>query len=90
MGALTAVPQLFGSPLHFGFGVYTVCLHVNTMSQAQIHNMVEFIKVHRSRFISFDEASAIRCPIPGIAAASRLLTFAALRSIRALRRHGRI
>jgi predicted deacetylase len=85
MGELTAVPQLFASPINFGFGVYTVCLHVNQMTPSQISSMVNFITAHRKQFISFEEAVEMQCPIPGAAAASRLFTAVALRTIRSFR-----
>jgi len=55
MGCLTAVPQLIGVPMHFGFGVYTICLHVNEMSQAQILNALLLVKTHRRQIISFEK-----------------------------------
>jgi predicted deacetylase len=86
IGALTAVPQLFGSPAHFGFGVYTICLHVNNMSEAQIQNMLCFMREQREQFISFDNAVAMGSPLPGVAMASRFVTSAILRIIRNSRR----
>lgn len=85
MGELTAVPQLFASPINFGFGVYTVCLHVNHMTLPQTFSTVNFITAHRKQFISFEEAVEMQCPIPGLAAASRLFTEVALRTIRSFR-----
>jgi predicted deacetylase len=85
MGSLTAVPQLIGVPMHFGFGVYTICLHVNEMSQAQILNTLRFVRAHRRQIISFEEALAISCPIPGVAWAMQFITSAALRKIRDFR-----
>ena len=35
--------------------------------------IIEFVKKNRSRFISFDEAAAMRNPVPGIAEAMRFL-----------------
>ena len=85
-GKLTAVPQLFASPLNFGFGVYSICLHVNTLNEQQIMRIIEFVKKNRSRFISFDEAAAMRNPVPGIAEAMRFLTSSPLRVMRRIRR----
>jgi predicted deacetylase len=82
MGSLTAVPQLIESPIHFGFGVYTLCFHVNGMSQAQILKGLHFIREHRMQIISFEESNAISCPIPGVASAIRFITSAALPKIR--------
>lgn len=52
----TLLPCLFSTPKHFGFGVYTICIHVNTMSSDQIEKMLEFIKANSARIISFEEA----------------------------------
>jgi predicted deacetylase len=84
-GDLTAVPQLFASPLHFGFGVYSICLHVNTLSDAEVQRIVGFVKKNRSRFISFEEAANVKNPVPGIAMAMRFLTSTPLRAMRRLR-----
>ena len=83
--SLTAVPQLIEVPMHFGFGVYTICLHVNQMSQAQILNALRFMRVHKKQIISFEEALAISCPIPGVASIIRFITSVSLPKIRDFR-----
>jgi predicted deacetylase len=85
MGALTAVPQLFATPKHLGFGVYTICLHVNSMTQPEIQKMLCFMREHRKQFISFSDATAISSPIPGVAITSRFFTSSPLRIIRNIR-----
>jgi predicted deacetylase len=86
MGKLTAVPQLFASPLNFGFGIYSICLHVNTMTKTQIAHITSFVHAHRKQIISFEEAASIRCCVPWVAPTSRLLTSAALKTVRAIRK----
>jgi predicted deacetylase len=83
---ITAVPQLFASSANFGFGVYTICLHVNNMSPLQIQDMLSFIRSHRKQFISFEDAALIQCKVPGVAAINRLVTSTALKIARTLRR----
>ncbi|MDR5836668.1 DUF2334 domain-containing protein [Caballeronia sp. LZ034LL] len=85
-GNLTAVPQLFASPLHFGFGVYSICLHVNTLGDEQIARTIDFVRRNRSRFISFEEGTRVGSALPGVALAMRLLTSSPLRLARMLRR----
>jgi predicted deacetylase len=85
-GKITAIPQLFASPRNFGFGVYTICLHVNNMSPLQIQNMLSFIRSHHKQFISFEDASLMQCQVPGVAAITRFATSAALKAARTLRR----
>ena len=85
MGRLTAVPQLFASALHFGFGVYSICLHVNTLSEPDIERIIRFVRKNRSRFISFEEAASVQSVLPGVAPAMRFLTSTPLRAMRSLR-----
>lgn len=84
-GELTAVPQLFATPLHFGFGVYSICLHVNTLSEPEIQKIIEFVRRNRAQFISFKEAADVKPPVPGVAMAMRFLTSTPLRAMRRLR-----
>ena len=86
IGALTAVPQLFASPKHLGFGVYTICIHPNTITQSEIQNILCFMRAHRKQFISFSDATAISCPLPGVAMTSRFFTSSTLPIIRSIRR----
>lgn len=86
MGALTAVPQLFATPKHLGFGVYTICLHVNNMSQPETQNMLNFLRTHGKQFISFSDAPAISSPLPGVAMVGRFFTSIILPIIRRIRR----
>lgn len=79
------MPQLFATPLHFGFGVYSICLHVNTLSEPEIDRIVGFVKKNRSRFISFEEAASVKTSVPCVAMAMRFLTSTPLRAMRRLR-----
>ncbi|MEO6959748.1 MAG: DUF2334 domain-containing protein [Burkholderiaceae bacterium] len=57
---IRALPQLFSAPIHFGFGVYTFCMHVNAMTMEQINHIDSFLRKNHRRFISFDEALAMK------------------------------
>lgn len=50
------VPQLFSKPINFGFGISTICLHINQMSDKEIKNILEFVKNNRKYFINFEES----------------------------------
>lgn len=50
------VPQLFATPRKMPFGVYTWCLHPNTMDEDSIQRLEEFIKANKENIISFDDA----------------------------------
>lgn len=50
------VPQLFSKPMDFGFGINTICLHINTMTQQQIDDVLSFVKSNQKYFINFNQA----------------------------------
>ena len=81
---IVAVPQLFATPRHFGFGLYTLCLHVNTMSTRQIDTTLGFMRANAARFISFPEALVMRRD-DSLAGGVRLLSQFALRGARLMR-----
>jgi hypothetical protein len=56
VGGIVCVPQLFSSGKNFGFGVYTICLHSNTMLPENLKELSRFLRKNRSRFISFQDA----------------------------------
>ena len=82
---LMAVPQLFSKPIGFGFGVETVCLHVNTLSVAQIDRQVAALRARRGSIISFSEALKVVSPAPLIAPIVRVASEVALKTVRSLR-----
>ena len=82
---LTAVPQLVARPLGFGVGIETICLHVNTMSDHAINTMIAFLRSHREKIISFDEARVITSAWPFVPSVLRHATSLALRLSRAVR-----
>lgn len=53
---ITLIPQLVSKPIPFlPFGVQTICLHTNSMSQENMNNFIRFIHQNHSNFISFEE-----------------------------------
>jgi predicted deacetylase len=81
---LTAVPQLFSTPMHFGIGVYTIAMHTNSMSDAAISAMLRFVENNATRFVSFPEAIGLARRSVG-AAMARSVTRTALTAARRLR-----
>ncbi|HET8688889.1 MAG TPA: DUF2334 domain-containing protein, partial [Methanosarcina sp.] len=63
---LTAVPQVYLPRwiVRFVPGIYTVCLHVNTMTNNDINQMLDFIKDNRKNIISFIDATQIKPSFP--------------------------
>jgi predicted deacetylase len=82
---LVALPQLLSKPLGLGFGIETICLHANTMSEAAIERMVDFITLHKSQVIGFGEAIAIAPPSEGLDRLTRFASQWALRVYRLVR-----
>jgi predicted deacetylase len=83
---ITALPQLFAKPVNFGFGIYTICVHINSMSPTQIAELVRFVRENSWRFISFEHAVRRRCGIPGIEVLCRGFLSKAIPTIRMIRR----
>jgi len=50
------VPQVFSSFTSFGFGIYTVCLHINKLSEEQIQLLIKRIIENRKNIIGLSEA----------------------------------
>ena len=50
------IPQLFSRPRNMPFGIFTWCLHTNSMSKRNIDQLEGFIKKNRANIISFSEA----------------------------------
>lgn len=55
---LTFVPQLFEKPMNFGAGIYTLCLHLNNMTDEAIDALGAFMTANAPRFIGFEKAGA--------------------------------
>ncbi len=53
---LKFIPQLFSSPHGLSFGVYTTCLHLNSLSFQQMELLVR--QLDRYKVISFQEAAS--------------------------------
>jgi predicted deacetylase len=53
---IVLVPQLASKPFNVGFGVATVCLHINNMSKSQLAELRDNILINKDRFIDFKSA----------------------------------
>ena len=51
---LTWVPQQLWQPRRMPFGIWTICLHPNTMKDADIHRLRSFVKDNHQACQSFD------------------------------------
>ena len=80
---LKFVPQLFSAPHGLNFGVYTTCLHLDSLDRTQIKLI--FDSLSRYQVISFDEATDIEPPGQSISNLSQYLTHALVKGFRGFR-----
>jgi predicted deacetylase len=57
---MTFVPCLFSRPFHLGFGVYTINVHVNTISSEGTDALLHFIRFNSKNIIPFKDAISIK------------------------------
>lgn len=46
------IPQLFASPVHLGIGVYTICLHTDSMRENDFERIEKHLKKNHKQYIS--------------------------------------
>lgn len=83
---LVFVPQLTSVPIRPGFGICTICVHVNSLSEEAIRRLISFVHFHRGNFISFEEALTVKCPVPLVSSITRSVSRRTLRLVRALKK----
>lgn len=49
---LLVIPQLFASPVHFGIGVYTICLHTDNMTEYDFVRLEKHLEKYHKNYIS--------------------------------------
>ena len=52
---LLFIPQLFASPFHLGFGVYTICLHTDVMKDKDFIRLEKHLRKNHKHYISPEE-----------------------------------
>lgn len=52
------VPQLATYPVDFGFGIHTLCIHINSMTSDQIDALKIYIRTHKDKFVDFKSISS--------------------------------
>ncbi len=50
---LKFIPALTASPFNVGFGYCTICLHTNTITEATIDRVLNFVSKHHAKFVDF-------------------------------------
>jgi predicted deacetylase len=54
---LLFIPQLFASPFHLGFGLYTICLHTDVMKEKDFVRLEEHLRKNNNHYITPEELS---------------------------------
>jgi predicted deacetylase len=54
---ITFVPQMMARPLVMSFGIYTICLHPNTMREKDFDRIEAFLSQYKANVIRFEEAA---------------------------------
>jgi len=85
IGSMLLVPQMTSYPMNTGFGVMTICLHLNSMSDNQVDNVKKFIEVNHRSMLDFKDVVASGDVSNGMATISRILSMLTLRSYRMVR-----
>lgn len=76
------VPQLLSGPRRMAFGVHTICIHLNTITDAKMARLLQFVADESDYFIAPGEAKEFRRGFPG----NRILGGLIRRTIDARRR----
>lgn len=53
-GGMMWIPQQLWSPVEKSTGLWTICVHPNTLEQRGIHRLREFLMTHAAQFTSFE------------------------------------
>lgn len=84
---LTLVPQLVGKPISLiPFGVQTICLHTNSMSQSAIDELIKFIHKKNHQFLDFKEVACRPHSTSAFKNVTYFLSKFFLQSLRSLKR----
>jgi hypothetical protein len=79
-GGLIWIPQQLWGPLEKSEGLWTICIHPNIASPAQIEGLRRFLRDHASQFMSVDSVMA-EFPLGALTLAEQLHAHLALRRI---------
>jgi predicted deacetylase len=79
-GGLTWIPQQLWGPLEKTEGLWTICIHPNTASPAQIEALRAFLRTHAHQFTSVDSVMA-KFPLGALTLAEQMYARVALQRI---------
>ncbi len=86
---ITWIPQQLWSPVEKNCGVWTICVHPNTIKDEEITRLRAFLRAHASQFSSVDHLLD-KVPAPTLTLAERAYADVALARVRASRTLRRI
>lgn len=86
---ITWIPQQLWSPVEKPRGLWTICVHPNTINDGEIDGLRAFLRAHASQFSSVDHLLA-KVPAPTLTLAERAYADVALARVRASRTLRRI
>lgn len=78
---LTWIPQQLWGPVEKGRGLWTICVHPNTASDAEIAALRSFLAIHAAQFTSLDRA-VCRFEPAALSLAERIQAVCALRRLK--------
>ena len=79
------IPQISSRPFNTGFGLATLCIHINSFENINVKNLLNFISLNRSRIISFEEYNNIKSNSKIISGSLNFLSRNIINSIRIFR-----
>jgi len=80
--SILCVPQMSSSPIRFGPGMSTICLHINSMSMENISEIKKFIVENHNQFINFKEIVSVDVNHSKFSTISRKLSESLLKGYR--------
>ncbi len=81
------VPQISSRPFNTGFGLATICIHSNNLTELKIKNLIDFLSINRSRIINYEEYHNIQSPAKPIVNGLEFISNKIISAIRILKNY---
>ena len=83
--SLLFVPQMTSFPIKIGFGLSTICLHINSMTPSDILTITQFILGNKDKFVDFKDVVEDGSVNGMHATSQRMISRTLLRSYRSIK-----
>ena len=85
--SMILIPQLTAAPLNLGFGYCTICVHINTMTDKSLAQLIKFVEENKEKFVDFKTvvANHTDSPVSFLGGCLRWLTQVILKLVRLIR-----